>query len=77
MGSGTTIFSALAQDRNVVGIDMGEEYIDYIETTLLSDGHTRARWEDVRERLLQPATLWDSWAGNKRNFRKPGRAKVE
>lgn len=77
VGSGTTIFSALAHDRNVVGVDMSEDYVDYIETTLQSDGHQTTTWDAVKDRLSQPSPLWDTWAGNKSNFRKPGRSKVE
>lgn len=76
VGSGTTIFGALAHDRNVVGIDMSEDYVDYIETTLRSDGHVPTTWESVKERLSEPSPLWDSWAGNRGNFRKPGKQKV-
>lgn len=76
VGSGTTIFTALAHDRNVVGIDMGEDYVDYIETTLQSDGHKRTTWNEVQTRLLNPSPLWNSWAGNKNNFRKPGKSKT-
>lgn len=75
VGSGTTVFTALAHDRNAIGIDMGEDYIDYIETTLCSDGHKRTTWNDVQNRLLNPSPLWNVWAGNKNNFRKPGRPK--
>lgn len=77
VGSGTTVFTALAQDRNVVGVDMGEDYIDYIETTLQSDGHKPTTWTEVQKRLKQPSAAWDAWPGNKANFRKPGRAKSE
>lgn len=77
VGSGTTLFTALAHDRNAVGVDMSEDYVDYIETTLQSDGHKPTTWEEVQKRLATPSSLWDGWAGNKNNFRKPGRAKVE
>lgn len=76
VGSGTTLFTALAHDRNAVGVDMSEDYIDYIETTLQSDGHKLTTWEEVQKRLASPSPLWGSWPGNKDNFRKPGRAKV-
>ncbi|WP_439540705.1 DNA-methyltransferase [Sphingomonas sp.] len=73
VGSGTTIFTALAHDRNVVGVDMSEDYVDYIATTLECDGHKPISWEAVQERLQKPSGLWETWAGNKSNFRKPGR----
>lgn len=76
VGSGTTIFTALEHDRNAVGIDMGEAYVDYIEAKLESDGHERVDWGDVQDRLLKPSPLWKNWAGNKDNFRKPGKSKT-
>lgn len=75
VGSGTTIFTALAHDRNVVGIDMSKDYIDFVESALEADGHKQITWDQVLERIKQPSPLWDSWPGNKANFRKPGRAK--
>lgn len=75
VGSGTTIFTALSHDRNVVGIDMSDDYIDYIESELEADGNKGISWESVVERVKQPSPLWDSWAGNKSNYRKPGKAK--
>lgn len=77
VGSGTTIFTALAHDRNVVGVDMSEDYVDYIETTLQCDGHKPTTWAEVQKRLLSPSGLWETWAGNKSNFRKPGRKRAD
>ncbi|KAB2715337.1 DNA-methyltransferase [Brucella intermedia] len=77
VGSGTTIFTALAHDRNVVGVDMSEHYVDYIETTLQSDGHKPTTWNEVQKRLMKPSALWETWAGNKNNFRKPGRRRAD
>ncbi len=34
VGSGTTIFTSLANDRNVVGIDMSPDYIDLLTLPL-------------------------------------------
>jgi site-specific DNA-methyltransferase (adenine-specific) len=76
VGSGTTIFTALEHNRNVVGIDMGEDYIDYIQTTLESEGNNKTQWDDVATSLGKPSALWGQWAGNKANFRKPGRKKI-
>lgn len=75
VGSGTTIFTALAHDRNVVGIDMSDDYIDYIESALEADGHREIKFNAVLDRISRPSPLWDTWAGNKSNFRKPGKAK--
>lgn len=75
VGSGTTIFTALEHHRNVVGIDMSADYIDYIEGVLEADGHSSIEWEDVAKRVKQPILGWGGWAGNRRNFRKPGQKK--
>ncbi|OQV64806.1 hypothetical protein AK51_07505 [Serratia nematodiphila DZ0503SBS1] len=72
VGSGTTIFTSLANDRNVVGIDMSPDYIDFIDTSLEADGHQRIEFDKIIQRVSQPSPLWSSWAGNKANFRKPG-----
>lgn len=72
VGSGTSIFTALEHHRNVVGIDMGSEYINYMNAVLEGDGHKKAKWSDVVERIAQPSNFWDIWSGNKNNFRKPG-----
>lgn len=77
VGSGTTIFTALANDRNVVGIDMSADYVDYIQMTLEADGHQAVSWPQLLSRIQRPSAVWASWAGNKANFRKPGRAKSE
>lgn len=75
VGSGTTIFTSLANDRNVVGIDMSPDYIDFIDTSLEADGHQRIEFDKIIQRVSQPSPLWNSWAGNKANFRKPGNKK--
>ncbi|MEA2839087.1 MAG: hypothetical protein QOF41_417 [Methylobacteriaceae bacterium] len=74
VGSGTTVFAALENHRNVVGIDLGVEYIDYVRTCLQSDGHTETDWTYFRKRLMRDSAAWSGWIGNKNNFRKPGRA---
>lgn len=74
VGSGTTIFTALANDRNVVGIDMSDDYVDFIQSALEADGHQSIPWSRLMQRLQEPSPLWPNWAGNKNNFRKPGRA---
>lgn len=73
VGSGTTIFTSLANDRNVVGIDMGAHYIDYIEGALEADGHAEIEWPMLIDRIQEPSAAWSTWCGNKNNFRKPGR----
>jgi len=77
VGSGTTIFTALKQRRNVVGIDMGDDYIDYIQSTLEAEGHKSVEWEDLEKRIKNQSRGWTNWAGNKENFLKPGKAKAK
>jgi DNA modification methylase len=72
VGSGTTIFTALENHRNVVGIDMGADYIDYITSTLEGDGHEAVEWDRVTKKIGRPPATWAKWPGNKDNFRKPG-----
>lgn len=74
VGSGTTVLTALEHHRNVVGIDMGGDYIDYIESALEADGHDPIEWHQLLRRLKKPSSAWADWAGNQANFRKPGRA---
>jgi site-specific DNA-methyltransferase (adenine-specific) len=76
VGSGTTILAALENHRNVVGIDMGTDYIDYIESRLEAEGHQSTDWPQLLKRLKQPSRAWSHWAGNQANFRKPGRSKA-
>lgn len=71
VGSGTSIFTSLANDRNVVGIDMSPDYVDYIQCELEADGNQTVRWNQLIERLKTPSPAWESWRGNKANFRKP------
>jgi len=77
VGSGTTIFTALAHDRNVVGVDMSADYVDYIQSALEADRHQAISWSKLLKRIQQPSAVWSSWVGNKDNFRKPGRSKPE
>jgi DNA modification methylase len=77
VGSGTTVMTALKHHRNVVGIDMSDDYMDYVQGTVESEGFESAPWSAVEERLKTPSPLWDSWGGNRRNFRKPGTKKQE
>ena len=77
VGSGTTVMTALKHHRNVVGIDMSDDYMDYVQGTVESEGFESAPWSAVEERLKTPSPLWDSWEGNRLNFRKPGTKKQE
>lgn len=72
VGSGTTVLTALANHRNVVGIDMSDGYIDYIQSAVEAEGFTAAEWSSIEKRLKKPSALWRGWDGNRMNFRKPG-----
>jgi site-specific DNA-methyltransferase (adenine-specific) len=76
VGSGTTVLTALKHHRNVVGVDMGADYIDYIESVMEVDGHQDVSWEKLECRLKRQPASWTNWAGNKDNFRKPGTQKA-
>lgn len=75
VGSGTSILTSLKHNRNVVGIDMGDDYIDFIEGALEAEGHPEIAWSDLVERLKKPSAAWAQWHGNRANFRKPGGGK--
>ena len=77
VGSGTTIVTSLLNHRNVVGIDMGDDYIDYVQGEVEGEGCESAPWKIIEERLQSPSALWNEWAGNRLNFRKPGTMKHE
>lgn len=76
-GSGTSIFTALTHDRNVVGVDMSDDYVDFIQGQLEADGHAAVSFESLLKRLKSPSAAWSDWPGNKANYRKPGPAKSE
>lgn len=75
VGSGTTILTALLAHRNAVGIDLGDDYIDYVQGEVEGEGFESASWKSVEEQLQIPSPLWNEWAGNRLNFRKPGTMK--
>lgn len=77
VGSGTTIFTALKARRNVVGIDMCDDYVDYIEMTLEAEGHKSADWIEFEKKIGAQSRAWANWPGNKDNFRKPGNSKAK
>ena len=76
VGSGTSVLTSMANHRNVVGIDMGDDYIDYVQGAIEGEGYESSSWDNLVSRLQRQSPLWDDWAGN-RNFRKPGTAKKE
>ena len=75
VGSGTTILTALLHHRNVVGIDLGEDYIDYLQGAVESEGFGSTAWSVIERRLKKLSPLWPTWDGNRQNFRKPGTKK--
>ncbi|MBZ2682150.1 site-specific DNA-methyltransferase [Xanthomonas perforans] len=72
VGSGTTIFTALKHHRNVVGVDMSDHYVDFIQGELEAEGLLPQNWDELMKKLSKPSALWDEWEGNRLNFRKPG-----
>ncbi|MEW2895543.1 MULTISPECIES: DNA-methyltransferase [Stenotrophomonas maltophilia group] len=72
VGSGTTIFTALQHHRNVVGVDMSDHYVDFIQSELEAEGLLPQNWDELVAKLSKPSALWDEWEGNRLNFRKPG-----
>ena len=74
VGSGTTIYVALRHGRNAVGIDLGDEYVDYITERLPAD--QRLFESEVMNALAEQSKEWEAWAGNRALFRKPGTGKA-
>lgn len=72
VGSGTTVLTALANHRNVVGVDMSDGYIDYMQGAVEAEGFDPVEWSSIEKRMKKPSALWRSWDGNRMNFRKPG-----
>lgn len=72
VGSGTTVITAIQNHRNVVGIDMSDDYIDYVQGAVEAEGFEPTDWDAIKNRLQQPSLLWPTWEGNRMNFRKPG-----
>ncbi len=70
VGSGTTIFTALEHGRNVVGIDLSKQYVQYIQGRLRQAGHETISCDTMKATLSTPSPLWDEWAGNVENLRK-------
>lgn len=77
VGSGTTMLTAIANHRNVIGVDMGDDYIDYVRSTVEAEGYELAPWSTVEDRLKKPSQFWKDWAGNRNNFLKPKSKKVK
>jgi len=72
VGSGTVLDIAQRLGRNAVGIDLKKEYTADVAKLLRQRGNTRIPWSDLETRWEFEPAGWDSWRGNRRNFRKPG-----
>jgi DNA modification methylase len=72
VGSGTTVLTAIKHHRNVVGIDMSDDYMEYVQGAVETEGYQAATWSNIESGLMTPSPLWNSWKGNRHNFRKPG-----
>jgi site-specific DNA-methyltransferase (adenine-specific) len=77
VGSGTTVLTSIQHHRNVIGIDLGADYIDYVEGLVESEGFASIPWSFIKTGLQQPSALWQEWKGNRLNFRKPGTTRKE
>jgi DNA modification methylase len=75
LGSGTTLNVALEQGRHGVGIDLSKKYTDEFIAHLKKVGCHEIEWQSLIETLAQEPQAWKSWAGNLKNFRKPGSAR--
>lgn len=71
-GSGTTVDVATALGRHAVGCDLSLDYCQDVVTYLKNDGVQEISEDDLFKALKAKSRHWDSWAGNKANFRKPG-----
>jgi site-specific DNA-methyltransferase (adenine-specific) len=76
VGSGTTIDVALEHGRVPVGVDLSAAYIKAITAGLLERSYSPINWDLLERRLRRAPAAFDAWAGNFRNFRKPGSPKL-
>lgn len=72
VGSGTTLDVATQLGRHAVGIDMSSEYIKQVKEFFGKRSPKVATEAELRKVLESDSPVWADWAGNKRNFRKPG-----
>ncbi len=75
VGSGTTIYAATSMKRDVVGIDLGDEYVSDINTKLVNDDSSTREWSSLVDSFGTEPSGWKDWPGNKANFRKPNGGK--
>jgi DNA modification methylase len=72
VGSGTTLDVSMSLGRHAVGIDLGAAYIDQVNKFMLKSGAHCISEQAFNSTLESTPKSWDSWPGNKKNFRKPG-----
>jgi DNA modification methylase len=72
VGSGTVVDVAQRLGRNSLGIDLSDEYTTKVARHLAEIGNVEVPWEAIERMLGREPAGWDEWAGNRRNFRKPG-----
>jgi DNA modification methylase len=75
VGSGTTLEVALKLERHAIGIDLSPRYCQEVKKLLLDQGCETIPWTQLECALSSIPQGWESWAGNKTNFRKPGTKK--
>ncbi len=77
LGSGTTLDVAMSLGRNAVGVDLSKQYVKEVADHFHEEGCEKATWEELHGTLSKPSPNWDDWAGNLKNFRKPGTPKTK
>jgi DNA modification methylase len=74
-GSGTTVEVAMELGRHSVGIDLSSKYTHDFISHLKKRECTEVGWKSLLTQLSEPPKTWDTWKGNRRNYRKPGSGK--
>ena len=75
-GSGTTLEVAMELGRHAVGIDLNGKYTQELTKHLHKRACHQVNWDALMKTLSTPPEAWESWKGNRRNYRKPGTPKV-
>ena len=61
--------------RDVVGIDLGDEYVSDINAKLVNSGSSTREWSSLVDSFGSEPSGWKDWPGTKANFRKPNGGK--
>lgn len=72
LGSGTTLDISTSLGRQAVGIDMSQEYVRKVKDFFKQKGAIEVTEMEFMKVLINQSEYWEAWAGNKKNFRKPG-----